>query len=178
MYGIPRQSDAAQSDGVDEDGETADIEASIEKELSGMKPTKPTVRKVFTIIPADVECLLFIKTTEPVEPREFVRQICQDARDCTDIMRRKTKYVNRLTPVSNIDKASENGIVKVTKAVLEPYFKLVEGDAEAESAGAAGQTRESRDEEKTNLTVCFLPPAPLGRRRGARRPTCAQLTLI
>ena len=112
-----------------------------------MKSVKLKTRKTFSIIPADVECLLFIKTMKPVEPVEFVRKICQDARDCTDIMKRKTKYVNRLTPVSDMDKSSEKGIIKVTREVMAPYFHLVKEEGAGESAEAGADEEPKKNEE-------------------------------
>ena len=148
MYGLPRDSDPSPDQEGDEEGEEpADIAASIEQELSNMRPGKPKARKTFSIVPADVECLLFIKTMKPVEPVEFVRKICQDARDCTDIMKRKTRYVNRLTPVSNMDKSSENGIVKVARSVMAPYFHLVEEEGADESSKGAAVEESKKDEE-------------------------------
>ncbi|KAL6852823.1 hypothetical protein ACO1O0_007371 [Amphichorda felina] len=148
MYGLPRESDPSPDQEGDEEGEEpTDIAASIEQELSNMRPGKPKARKTFSIVPADVECLLFIKTMKPVEPVEFVRKICQDARDCTDIMKRKTRYVNRLTPVSNMDKSSENGIVKVARSVMAPYFHLVKEEGADESGEGGAGEEPKKDEE-------------------------------
>lgn len=85
-----------------------------------------------------------MKTMEPVQPGEFVLKICRDARDCPDPRQRKVKYINRLTPVFNTDKATEKGIVRVARSVLAPFFTLTpeEDDGatqapQAESDGTA-----------------------------------------
>jgi tRNA acetyltransferase TAN1 len=146
MYGIePPTND---KDAAEDDAEL-DIEASIEAELSRMKSSeKPQGKQTFTPVSSGIECLFFMKTTEPVEPVALAKRICEDARDCQDPRQRKCKYINRLTPVVNTDKATENGIAKVAASVLAPWFALnneVEGDTEkAEeeppSAAASAQT--------------------------------------
>jgi tRNA acetyltransferase TAN1 len=148
LYGIPRDSEPGEDQTEEENDGPKDIEASIQQELSDMKPTKAQSRKIFSIVPADVECLLFIKTMAPVEPVEFVRKICQDARDCTDIMQRKTKYINRLTPISTTDKASDSGIVRAARAAMAPYFNLVKEEGPGESSGVdAGEDSKKEKEE-------------------------------
>lgn len=144
LYGIKKEKEAEDEDDEDDGG---DIEASIAKEMDAMAAKKTSkTPKIFTMIPADVECLLFIKTTAPVDPLEFVRAVCNDARSCRDILRRKTRYINRLTPVVAMDKASENGITKVARQVMGPHFNLVAAEEEE---------TDSKAEEKEAITVCF-----------------------
>jgi tRNA acetyltransferase TAN1 len=124
MYGIKRQSEPDEDDG-DED---QDIEASIEQELNDMKPDKPKTGQTFVVVHAEVECLMFVRMAQPIDPVEFVRKICHDARDCTDVMSRKTKYVNRLTPITNMVKATEKGLVQLARQVMAPHFVLNSGE--------------------------------------------------
>ncbi|KAL3952326.1 THUMP domain-containing protein [Purpureocillium lilacinum] len=143
LYDIkpPRAAEADEETDAEED-----IEASIQKELDAIKgdDNKPKVRQIFSPVSAGIECLFFMKTMEPVQPGEFVLKICRDARDCPDPRQRKVKYINRLTPVFNTDKATEKGIVRVARSVLAPFFTLTpeEGDGatqapQAESDGTA-----------------------------------------
>lgn len=115
----------AEEDGEgDEDGEQ-DIEASIKAELEGIKASqKPKTRQVFTPVMTGLECVLFMKTMEPIEPDTLVRHISQDAKACPDPRERKTKYINRLTPVFDTDKATDKGIERVARTVLAPWFTL------------------------------------------------------
>ncbi|KAF4121556.1 tRNA acetyltransferase TAN1 [Geosmithia morbida] len=159
LYGIKRTSgddDAA----VDEDeggegGGGGDIEASIAREMDEMKreKEKPKTRKIFTIIPADVECLLFVKTMAPVDPKHLVREICRDAGACRDILKRKTRYINRLTPVEKMDKASENGILKVARAVIGDHLGLVEGDDAASDADSTAAAKTRHDGEAYTYAI-------------------------
>ncbi len=127
MYGIPNPGDE-HDNRVNEhdDDDDDDIEASIQKELNAMKAPKekPTTKQTFTPVSSGVECVFFVKTTNPVEPDRLVRQICDDAKDCPDPRQRKCRYINRLTPVSLMERATENGIERVARSVLAPFFDL------------------------------------------------------
>ncbi|KHO01096.1 THUMP domain containing protein [Metarhizium album ARSEF 1941] len=128
MYGIEPQGDDEENAAGDEH---QDIEASIEAELSIMKSSgKRDTNQTFKPVSSGVECLFFMKTMDPVQPEFLARKMCEDARDCQDQRQRKCKYINRLTPVVNMDKATDNGIVKVARTVLLPWFELKdeEGD--------------------------------------------------
>ncbi|KAF7545960.1 hypothetical protein G7046_g9446 [Stylonectria norvegica] len=123
LFGVkaPNAEDDEPKDGEEDE----DIEASIAKELEKMKASKkPTSRQVFTPVMTGLECLFFMKTMEPVEPLRLIRQICEDAKACPDPMERKTKYINRLTPVLDTDKATETGIDRVARRVMGSYFEL------------------------------------------------------
>ncbi|KAF5677245.1 dihydropteroate synthase [Fusarium heterosporum] len=112
-------------DGEDEDDENAgDIEASIEKELASLTQPKPRTRQTFTPIGTGLDCVFFMKTVKPIEPLTFVTKVCQDAKDCPDPMQRKTKYINRLTPIFDTDKATDKGIERVARTVMGQHFEL------------------------------------------------------
>ncbi|UNI17351.1 hypothetical protein JDV02_003698 [Purpureocillium takamizusanense] len=143
LYDIKPQS-AAEVD-EEEDAEE-DIEASIKRELDAIKgddSKKPKVRQIFSPVSSGIECLFFMKTMAPIKPGEFVLKICRDARDCPDPRQRKVKYINRLTPVFNTDKATEKGIIRVARSVLSPFFTLIPEEgveaAEAPQAVSNGQ---------------------------------------
>lgn len=147
MYGIPKPSDEHEN-GEDED-EGLDIEASIEKELAAMKAPreKSTKKGVFRPINAGIECVFFMKTKRPVEPYALVRKMCEDAQKCPDPRDRKCKYINRLTPVFNTDKATEKGIERVARQVLAPHFELI---SESDDSVTAGLSKEWTASETIN----------------------------
>lgn len=147
MYGIPKPSDEHEN-GEDED-EGLDIEASIEKELAAMKALreKSTKKGVFRPINAGIECVFFMKTMRPVEPYALVKKMCEDAQKCPDPRDRKCKYINRLTPVFNTDKATEKGIERVTRQVLAPHFELI---SESDDSVTAGLSKECTASETIN----------------------------
>ncbi|KAI9724954.1 MAG: hypothetical protein M1812_000230 [Candelaria pacifica] len=104
---------------VDDDvEEPKGIEAEIEKEIESMKQAKP--QALFQSVKLDVPCVLFFKTRDPVEPVSFVHSLCKDA--SLSSKQSRSRWVKRLTPMTRMGKASENGLEEVAKAVLQPYF--------------------------------------------------------
>ncbi|KAL8931720.1 MAG: hypothetical protein Q9211_006773 [Gyalolechia sp. 1 TL-2023] len=95
-----------------------DIEAEINKEVQGMQSSKQEA--LFVPVKIDVQCVLFFKTREPVEPVSFVQRICETASD--DKATKRTRFVKRLTPMTRMGKATEKGLEEIAKAVLGPVF--------------------------------------------------------
>jgi tRNA acetyltransferase TAN1 len=127
MYGIQ----VAAEDDNDEGAQDADIEASIESELASMskssaKPQNGGKGSVFAPMRVAMDCLIFVKTRPPVEPAEFVHRICEDAKATSDHTQRKSRFLNRLTPIELIGKATESGLEEVAKTVLSKHFQLNE----------------------------------------------------
>ncbi|KZL81241.1 thump domain-containing protein [Colletotrichum incanum] len=151
LYGIVPPGEEIESDNEDED-----IEASIKKELEGISAdTKSKSKRNFKAIKAGIECVFFMKTRDPVDPVELCRRICQDASLCTDLKERKTKYINRLTPVTFVDKASENGVARVARRALAAHFELTVDDTSEvtgadvkEGSGEAGVEKEEVKEQE------------------------------
>lgn len=159
MYGIPKPSDEDEKVGDDTD-EGLDIEASIEKELAAMKAPRQRSTKngVFTPINAGIECVFFMKTVKPVEPDALVRKICEDAKRCPDPRERKCKYINRLTPVFNTDKATEKGIERVARQVLAPFFDLVPATQSDVSDAARNETSAEKITTKSSGEAFTVGP--------------------
>ncbi|KAH6982802.1 hypothetical protein BKA56DRAFT_331591 [Ilyonectria sp. MPI-CAGE-AT-0026] len=137
MFGVEAPVDP--TDEVKEDEEGQDIEASIQQELESFKESKPKTKQVFTAISTGLECVFFMKTTEPIDSLKLIQKMCQDAKDCPDPRERKTKYINRLTPVQDTDKASENGIERVARTVLAQWFELKSESGDDTQNGADAQ---------------------------------------
>jgi tRNA acetyltransferase TAN1 len=57
---------------------------------------------------------------------DFVHRICEEIFSNPGI--RKMKYVNRLTPMTSIGKATEKGLEEVGKDVLGTHFNLAGED--------------------------------------------------
>lgn len=117
FYGLKSDSDKPE-----EDSEfVEDIEASIQKEVESID-TKKGSTKLFSPVHLDIECVLFFQTQPPIDPVDFVHRICKEVASKPDI--RRTRYVNRLTPVTIIGKATDKGIEEVGKTVLGSCFQL------------------------------------------------------
>ena len=119
----------------DEAAESGGIENEIQQELEGIR--KPSTANLFTSIKLDVECgkyslptrsycqanvfiVVFFKTKSPVEPVSFVEKIMEDA--AADPQRKRTRFTKRLSPMTIMDRASEEGLEKVAAEVLAPHF--------------------------------------------------------
>lgn len=148
MYGIARPQDGRALADDDEEDDGLDIEASIKKELEGYKAPAADrevdkEKKAFIKVRVDIDCVFFVRTRSPVQPVELCRRMCEDAKACANPMERKTKYINRLTPVTTMEKASEKGIERAARQALAPWFKLQAAADDAEGASAeAGKEAE------------------------------------
>ncbi|CAL3971838.1 unnamed protein product [Diplocarpon coronariae] len=125
FYGIKPDSG---EDGDDEDGD--DIEASIQKELAAMD-SKQNNKKLFSPVHLDIPCVLFFKTRQPIDPIDFVHRICEEIVAKPGV--RRMKYVNRLTPMTLMAKASEKGLEDLASTVLQEHFILAKNFTEKEA---------------------------------------------
>jgi len=85
------------------------------------KPLQP-----FSPVHLDLQCVLFFKTRPPIEPVDFVHRICRDVASKPGVMR--SRYLNRLTPMTLLGRATEKGVEEVGKAVLKGHFQLARGE--------------------------------------------------
>jgi tRNA acetyltransferase TAN1 len=119
LYGTGEAGDTIEAS-VDANAEpsSANIESEINAEVAEMQ--HPSSAQLFTPIRVDIECVVFFKTVAPVEPVSFVKRICEDA--LASPSRKRTRYTKRLSPITLMGRATEEGMEKVARAVLEPYF--------------------------------------------------------
>ncbi len=135
-----------------EGGSVEDIEASIRKEVASMGSAKKDT-KLFSAVSIDIQCVLFFKTRAPIDPVDFVYKICREVVSNPKV--RRMRYVNRLTPVSLIGKATEKGLEEITKAVLPPHFEMEEGK-QSESTTEV-KANEDQTAEKTRRPTVNEP---------------------
>lgn len=137
-------------DSLPENGDEAsdDIEASIKKEMASLT-NQDTSTKLFVPVHLDLACVLFFKTRQPVVPVDFVHKICEDAQN--GVGHRRSKYLNRLTPMSLMGRATEKGLEEVARAVLAEHFDI-KGDDETST----------KHPEKEGCSVCIKRYLELG----------------
>jgi len=82
---------------------------------------------MFSPVHINAPCVLFFKTRDPIDPADFVHRICKEVVTTPGV--RRLKYVNRLTPMTLMGRATENGLDEVGKAVLGKCFQLSGVDA-------------------------------------------------
>ncbi|RDA82329.1 hypothetical protein CP532_4383 [Ophiocordyceps camponoti-leonardi (nom. inval.)] len=133
MYDMrPAEDTASEDEAADEKA----IETSIEDELSNLREkNKSKPQEPFCPVSTGLDCLFFMKLSKPVDPAAMARKMCEDARDCPEPRQRKCRYINRLTPVTDTDRATDKGILRVAHRVLAPFFSL-QGIADGEAQGA------------------------------------------
>ncbi|KAL2072265.1 hypothetical protein VTL71DRAFT_11608 [Oculimacula yallundae] len=114
FYGIKPSSE---EDGEEED----DIEASIQKELAALD-NKQSTTKLFSPVHLDIPCVLFFKTSPRIEPIDFVHRICKEVVANPDV--RKMRYINRLTPMTLMARATEKGLQELGSTILQKHFSM------------------------------------------------------
>jgi hypothetical protein len=112
---------------------------------------------MFTPIHLDIPCVLFFKTRPPLDPVDFVHRICQEVVSNPDI--RKMRYINRLTPMTLIGRATERGLEDVAKTVLSQHFQLTAQDNHKNCEGNAGNNEEGPT-VAARPSVSFASPSP------------------
>ncbi|KAF2211171.1 hypothetical protein CERZMDRAFT_98902 [Cercospora zeae-maydis SCOH1-5] len=98
--------------------EIEDIEKEINAEVQELR--KPKAARLFTPVQLNTQCILFFKTVAPVEPVSLVKTICEDA--MSDNSRKRTRFTQRLTPITFMGRASAEGLEQVALKVLGPHF--------------------------------------------------------
>ncbi|KAI1385249.1 uncharacterized protein F4822DRAFT_338657 [Hypoxylon trugodes] len=151
LYAIKRED----PDEAAEDDEEEDIESSIKKEVQGMKPKEKPKDSVFEPLRMDLDCLLFMRTKAPINSVEMVRQICKDAKGVEEKKERKSRFINRFTPVTASGKATQLGLEEVAKKVLGEHFQLA-GD-EDDQAAAQTDAYTVRHSLKSNPEYAIRP---------------------
>ncbi|CAK4034219.1 related to dihydropteroate synthase [Lecanosticta acicola] len=102
------------ADGVDGD----DIEKAIRAEVDDIR--KPQGARLFTPVSTNMQCVIFFKTSAPVDPVSLVKTICEDA--MSDSEKKRTRFAKRLSPMTLMGRASTEGLEKVAQEVLAPHF--------------------------------------------------------
>ncbi|PMD67210.1 uncharacterized protein K444DRAFT_516357 [Hyaloscypha bicolor E] len=120
FYGIVSRSEEQEDE---EDESMDDIESSIQREVASLGK-KQNHAKLIAPVRLDLQCVLFFKIRPPIEPVDFVHRICKEVVSTPSI--RRMKYINRLTPMTLMGKATEKGLEEVGRVVLGQHFNLRE----------------------------------------------------
>jgi tRNA acetyltransferase TAN1 len=109
----------AKADADDDENTTHaddDIEASIARELSQIKAHK-TTRSIHPV-KLEVQCLLWVRLDAPIDPVTLVQHLSRTS--ATGIKR--SRWTQRLTPVTSTGSATESGLAELAAKVLAPHF--------------------------------------------------------
>ncbi|KAL7620021.1 hypothetical protein AAE478_010570 [Parahypoxylon ruwenzoriense] len=130
LYGIEPENPAETGENGEDDD--IDIESSIKKEIQGMNSADKPKESIFEPLRMDLDCLLFVRTRPPVDPVEMVQRICRDANGLRGREDRRSRFINRFTPITLTAKATESGVEEVAKQVLGKHFQLA-GDGNGQT---------------------------------------------
>lgn len=103
------------------------IEEELQQELEGLKNHKTTIvdtkknKPILEQLDLQTECLVFVKTRKPIVPEKFVHRIIRDLADPHDL-RKRTRFVQKLTPITDSCHASMEELAKLCERVLPQHF--------------------------------------------------------
>ncbi|SCV04683.1 LAME_0H20406g1_1 [Lachancea meyersii CBS 8951] len=99
------------------------VEEQINKELETLKAQKsdPKNKEILRFVDLNCECVVFCKTRKPVVPETFVHKIMKEFAD-PNVKHKRTRYIQKLTPVTFSCNASLPELTKLAQQVLKPHF--------------------------------------------------------
>ncbi|CCH61092.1 hypothetical protein TBLA_0E00310 [Henningerozyma blattae CBS 6284] len=119
------------SDLDEEEPAELSIEEQIKQELSEIKRSNSKTKtfdnngrqkkEILQFIDLNCECVVFCKTRRPIIPEKFVKRIIEELADPSN-MEKRTRYIQKLTPITNSCNASMDQFIKLLEIVLEPHF--------------------------------------------------------
>ncbi|AAS53621.1 AFR250Cp [Eremothecium gossypii ATCC 10895] len=108
-----------------EDEEELSVEEQVQKELEQLKkgsgPVDTKKKPVLQEIQLGCECMVFIKTRRPIKPECFVKRLVQELASSENTTK-VSRYVQRLTPITDSCNASLTELEKLCRRVLAPHF--------------------------------------------------------
>lgn len=107
----------------------------------------------------NVDCVLFVRTRTPVDPLVLVRAICKDAAAARDRSMWRSRFVNKLTPITFTGKATEKGLEDVARKVLAEHFQLAESATETGDGEGNACSVSTHSEERgtpSNINPSFI----------------------
>lgn len=101
--------------------------------------------KMFQPVFLDVQCVLFFKVQPAIDPVDFVHRICEEA--ANNLTGRKHRFLNRLTPMTRMGRATQPDLEGLAREVLQKDFLLIDGD---------GKEGESDAQDRCSVSFFFL----------------------
>jgi tRNA acetyltransferase TAN1 len=111
--------------------------------------------KLIAPVRLDLQCVLFFKIRPLIDPVDFVHRICKEILSAPGV--RRMRYINRLTPMTLMGKATEKALEEVGKAVLGQHFNLREDQEQAmEDDGKGGRKVDAQKPPLPSVSVALL----------------------
>ncbi|AET38298.1 putative tRNA acetyltransferase Ecym_2582 [Eremothecium cymbalariae DBVPG len=113
--------------------EELSIEDQVKNELEELRNNATLVdrtkkKPILQQIPLESECMVFFKTRKPINPENFVLRIIQELASPT-MNSKRTRYIQKLTPITSSCNASLEELTKLCQRVLPPHFHQEESTA-------------------------------------------------
>lgn len=132
LYSEELKNDEDNDAGDESDEEELSIEDQVKNELTKLKESNKTVitysngeakrkKEPLQFIELNCECVIFCKTRKPIIPEKFVSKIIEDLADPNNMMKR-TRYIQKLTPITYSCNATMEQFILLLKRVLAPHF--------------------------------------------------------
>ncbi|KAJ3274575.1 hypothetical protein HDV01_002417 [Terramyces sp. JEL0728] len=96
--------------------ESKSIEDLLQQELNSIKSTK---KKIFSMIPTNIPCTLFIKTNDTIEPVSFILKLMNDF---IDSKIKNTRYTSRIIPITDTCFALMKDIKEMASKLIHAHF--------------------------------------------------------
>ncbi|SCU95493.1 LADA_0G15918g1_1 [Lachancea dasiensis] len=115
--------DTSGGTGNDVNRETS-VEDQINRELEALKAqhtSGPKKKEILKFVDLNCECVIFCKTRKPIEPESFVHRLMVEFAD-PKATHKRTRYVQKLTPIVFSCNASLDELQKLAQRVLKPHF--------------------------------------------------------
>lgn len=121
---VPHESDDSTAHERITNGIEADIAAELDNLRNTCKDANPETRSAKTIqlITLDIPCVSFVRfpPSSQLDPVHVVHEICLRAADPASPQ--QSRFIKRLTPISNLGKALGQGLERACESVLPKYF--------------------------------------------------------
>ncbi|ORZ13503.1 hypothetical protein BCR42DRAFT_330305 [Absidia repens] len=153
---ITKQND---NDDNEKEDDEDDLEASIAKELAGLKDTKKDKKERFTSVSTGTDCMLFIKTCPEIEPCRFVHDLLMDMKEKQI---KKTRYLSRILPVQQTCMANLPEMERVAQLVVHPLFNTLNEDGTITSKTFSVIPRVRNNSKLDRMEVIKLFAASVG----------------
>lgn len=129
MYGDELKQNQEKDNGSEEEveGKELSIEDEVYRELSHLNGKKTRnngqniEKDILKFIDLSCECVIFCKTRRPVVPENFVKSIMEDLTEPSNMIKR-TRYIQKLTPITYSCSASIDQLGKLARKVVAPHF--------------------------------------------------------
>ncbi|KAL2912793.1 hypothetical protein HK105_207680 [Polyrhizophydium stewartii] len=153
-----RQSVAAEEVDAGQEGgrsEPQSIEDALKAELAELKD-RGSKKYLFFWEKTGIDCLVFMRTVDPVQPVEFVTQVLDDLQAK---QAKRTRFTSRIIPLSHTCFANPTDMTELARRVIEPHFSTDLDKAVTYAIIAKTRNNDKVSRDSLIQTIAPLVPA-------------------